>query len=151
MMNASIPPSNIAGVVGVIDPDAYAAGSVSTGWVSLVTFQALMALVLAGDLGADATLDGKFEQAKDAAGTGAKDVAGKAITQLTKAGTDDNKQAVVNLRADELDVNAGFTHARFTLTVGTAASDAGAVLLGFHPRYGSASASDAATVDEIVA
>ena len=151
MMNASLPPSNCAAVVGAVDPDANAAGAYSTGWVSMVTFQALMAVVMAGDLGTNATLDGKFEQAKDAAGTGAKDVTGKAITQFTQAGTDfSNKQAVVNLRADDLDVNSGFTHARFTITVATATSDAAALLLGFNARYGKASANDATTVAEIV-
>ena len=151
MMNTSLSPSNIVGVVGVIDPDAYAAGSYSSGWVSLAMFHCLLAIVTAGDLGASATLDAKLEQAKDAAGTGAKDIAGKAIAPLTKAGSDDNTQALINLRGDELDVNGGFTHARLTVTVGTAASDVGAVLLGLHPRYGTASANDADTVVEIVA
>jgi len=150
-MNTSLPASNIAGVAGVIDPDAYAAGSYSTGWVSMAVFHCMLAVIMAGDLGASATLDAKIEQAKDAAGTDAKDVTGKAIAQMTKADADDNKQALINVRADELDVNNGFTHVRLTITVGTAASDAGGLLLGLHPRYGTAAANDAATVAEIVA
>jgi hypothetical protein len=148
--NTSIPASNLAGVAGIIDPDAYGTGAVSTGWIDMSVWGALMAIVMAGDLGSAATLDAKLEQAKDSGGTAAKDLTGKAITQMTKAGSDDNKQALINLRPDELDVNGGFTHVRLTMTVGTAASDAGAVVLGLHARYGSASDNDAATVDEIV-
>jgi hypothetical protein len=102
-------------------------------------------------LGAAATLDAKIQQAQDAAGAGAKDVPAKLITQLTQAGADSNKQAIINLRQGELDANAGYTHARLTLTVGAAASLVSAMLLAMDPRYNPASDSDAASVDEIVA
>jgi hypothetical protein len=36
------------------------------------------------------------------------------------------------------------------MTIGTATSDAGGMVLGVNARYGAASDSDAATVDEIV-
>ena len=151
MLNTStLPPSAIAGVAGIIDPDAYAAGAYSTGWIDMSKFGGVLAIVMAGTLGASATLDGKLEQAKSAAGADAKDIAGKAITLLVKA-TDDYKQAVINLRPDEMDVNAGFTHARLTITVGTAASDAGGIVLGLHPRYGTAADNDLASVAQIVA
>lgn len=150
-MNPNILPSKRAGVVGVIDPDAYAASTYTTGWISMVDYQSIMAVVMAGDLGASATLDAKLQQATDGSGTGAKDIAGKAITQLTQAGSDSNKQAIINCRADELDVNNGFTHVRLSMTIGTATSDAGAIVLGFDRRYGDADAGDLATVDEIVA
>jgi len=148
--NTSIPGSSVTSVAGVIDPDAYPPGTYTTDWISLSTWGTLLALVLAGDLGAAATLDAKMEQATSASGTGAKEVTAKAITSLTKAGGDDNKQALINLRADDLDVNAGYTHARLSLTIATAACDAGAVVLGLNPRYGTAAANDLATVDEII-
>jgi len=138
-------------VAGVIDPDAYAAGTVSTGWVNMATFTAIVAIVMAGTLGASATLDAKLEQASDGSGTGAKDVSGKAITQLTKAGSDDDKQALINCRYEELDIANGFNHVRLSITVGTATSDAGGLLVGGHARHNPASANDASTVDEIVA
>lgn len=148
MLNAK--PSELAAVVGNIDPDAYAASTVTTGWVSMRDYGALLAIVQAGDLGSSATLDAKLEQATSAAGAGAKDITGKAITQLTQAGTDSNKQVLINVRAEELDVDNGFTHVRLSMTIGTAASDAGGMLLGFHPARGPASDTDATTVDEIV-
>jgi hypothetical protein len=149
-MNSNLKPSAAVAVVGAIDPDANTAATYTTGWVDMAKFGALLAVVMAGTLGASATLDAKFEQASDNAGTGAKDVTGKAITQLTQAGTDSDKQALINLFADDLDINNGFTHARLSMTVATATSDCGAVLLGLYPVKGDASDNDAATVDEIV-
>ncbi len=142
--------SELVGVVGNIDPDAYAASTVTTGWIAANKFAQFMAVVQAGDLGTSATLDAKLQQATDSSGTGAKDVAGKAITQLTQAGTDSNKQAVINLRPEELDVEGGFDYFRLSMTVAVATSDAGAVVLGFGPRQGVASENDDTTVDEIV-
>ena len=151
MTNQNILPSMRAAVVGVIDPDAYAAAAVSSGWIDASEFHDFMALVMAGTFGTNGTIDAKLEQATDGSGTGAKDIAGKAITQLTDAGTDDDKQAIINLRMDELDVNNTFTHFRLTVTVAVATSDMGAVVLGMSPRYGPASDNDLASVDEIVA
>lgn len=148
-MKPNIRPSNTATVVGVIAPVSQGAGSASTGWVSMALWGSLMAIVQAGVLGASATLDAKLEQATSAAGAGAKDLTGKAITQLTKAGSDDGKQAVIEVTSDELDVNNSFTHVRLTLTVGTAASLVAGLLLGHDARY-DPSDSDADTVDEIV-
>lgn len=143
-------PSERTAIVGVIDPDVTAAGAVSTGWVAAKDFLNFMAIVFAGTLGSSATLDAKIEQASDSSGTGAKDVTGKAITQMTQAGTDSDKQAIINVKQSDLDTNNGFTHLRLTVTVATASSDAGGVLLGFDPAYGSANDYDVATVDEIV-
>ncbi len=142
--------SECVGIVGVIDPDAYAAGTVTTGWIKAGDFQRFMATVSAGDLGTNGTLDAKLEQASDSTGTGAKDVTGKAITQLTQAGGDSNKQAIINLNPDELDIANGFGYFRLSLTVGTATSDAGAMVQGVYPRTGGAEDNDATTVAEIV-
>lgn len=147
---SNVRPSHRATIVGAINPVSQGVGSVSTGWVSMALFSSLMAVIQAGVLGASATLDAKLQQATDGSGTGAKDIAGKAITQFTKAGTDDNKQAVIEVKSDQLDVNAGFTHVRLTLTVGTAASLVAGLLFGLDARY-DPSDSDAATVDEVIA
>lgn len=143
-------PSERAAVVGCIDPDAYAASTVTTGWVAAKNFAKFLAIIMAGALGSSATIDAKIQQAQDGSGTGAKDLTGAAITQLTQAGTDDDKQALINFSSDDLDINNSFTHVRLSMTVATATSDAGALLLGFDPRYAPASENDATTVDEIV-
>jgi hypothetical protein len=148
LLNAK--PSEVVGIVAKIDPDATAASTVTSGWVAAKNYQAFMAIVIAGALGSSATLDGKLEQAQDGSGTGAKDITGKAITQLTQAGTDSSKQAVINLRPEELDVDNAFTHFRLSMTVATATSDVGGLVLGLFPARGPATGVDATTVDEVV-
>ena len=149
-MSVNFKASEIAAIVGAINPVSQGAGSVSSGWIDASKFHTYEAVVMAGVLGASATLDGKLEQATDGSGTGVKDITGKAITQLTKAGSDDNKQAIINLRPAELDLDNGFGYFRVTLTVATAASLVAATVLGVNAKSGFASANDAASVDEIV-
>ncbi len=146
----SVLPSERCAVLAVIDPDANAAGALTSDWADATEFQQMMGICLAGTLGTSATLDMKLQQATDSSGTGAKDITGKSITQLTQAGTDSDKQAIINVNADDLDVAGGFTHVAIVLTTATATSDSGAILLGFDPRHGPASANDLASVDEIV-
>jgi hypothetical protein len=149
-VNPNLNPSKRADVVGSIDPDAYAAGTYTTGWIDMSKFFSVLAVVMAGTLGASATLDAKIQQAQDSGGTGAKDISGLAITQLTQAGADSNKQALVNVMQSDLDRANNFAFVRLSMTIGTAASDAGGVVLGLDPRYGDAEANDKASVDEIV-
>jgi hypothetical protein len=146
--NVNVLLSDRQSVQAVINPVSQAAATVSTGWISLANLKALQAIIFAGVLGASATLDAKFQQATDNTGTGAKDVSGKAITQLVKA-TDDNKGAVINLRADELDVNNNFAFARLSITVGTATSLIAAIVLGADGRY--QPVAPAAAVKQVVA
>jgi hypothetical protein len=147
IMNVNVNPSDRATLVGVIDPDANVAGAVSTGWISMITFASIQAIILSGIMGTAGTLDAKLEQATDAAGTGAKDVTGKAITQLVKA-TNDDDQAIINCRATDLDVNNDFTHVRLTLTTAVATGDSAAVVLGHDAR--DQPATDISSVVEVV-
>lgn len=150
-MNPNTRPSDRTATLGVISPATHAAGSaVSTAWIKLDQFQSLKATLLAGVLGASATLDFKLEQANTAAGGDVKDVEGKAITQLTKAGSDDNAQAVIDLSADELDVANGFYWVRATATPGTANSAFAAIVEGYDPRYAPARDYGATSVAETV-
>lgn len=137
-------------VCGVIDPDATAASTVVSDYVDMSKFNAAMGIVLAGTLGSSATLDAKLVQATASDGTGAKDITGKAITQLTQAGTDSDKQAVINVSAEELDADNDFLWVALSITVAVATSDAGGLMLGLNPRHAPASDNDVASVDEIV-
>ena len=144
-------PSEQVAILATIDPDVTAASTVISDYVSLADFGDVMAVIMCGTLGASATVDAKLRQATDSSGTGVKDITGKAITQLTQAGTDaSDKQAIINCAASELDVANSFTHVSLSLTVGTATSDIGAIVLGLNPRIGTAADSDLASVDEIV-
>ena len=146
-MSKNIPPSDRVRVMGTIDPDVYTAAAYTSDYVSMAEFENVMAVISAGILGTSATLDAKLVQATDSSGTAVKDITSKAITQLVKA-TDDDKQAVINCRADELDTANSFNHVAIVMTVGTATSDAGALLLGFDARY--EPEADLASVAEIV-
>lgn len=135
-------------VVERLSPVSQAAATVTTGWVSMKDAKRLIAIIVTGVLGAAATVDAKLQQATDTSGTGAKDISGKAITQLVKA-SNDNNEAVINLADDELDIANGFNSVRLSLTVGTAASLISAVLMtgtSFEP----ASDFNKATVVQVV-
>ena len=136
-------------ILATIDPASQAAGPVTTGWVSVTNFHALLAVVETGVLGASATLDAKFQQAQDNIGTGAKDVTSKAIVQIVKA-TGDNKQALINLKPEDVDNANGFAFVRLSLTVGVAASIVAGTLLGMNPRYATADAFNQAAVVQII-
>lgn len=130
-MNSNVPITTRTPLVAAIAPSNQAAGAQSTGWISVAEYFSFMALVQAGALGASGTVDAKLEQAQDASGTGAKDVAGKAITQVTVS----NKTAAIGLGHNDIDTTNGFTHFRLTVTVGTAASDTAAAVFGADARY----------------
>jgi hypothetical protein len=127
--------SDKATLLDRVAPISQGVGTVTTGWVNAALFNQLLGLIAAGVMGASATIDGKFQQATDSGGTGAKDVTGSAITQLVKA-TDDNKFTLISLDPQKLDVNGGFSWVRLSITVGTAASLIYGAVLGLEPRYG---------------
>ena len=141
--------SEMLAILATIDPTSQSAGSATTGWVSVANHHGLLAVVQTGVLGTLATVDAKLQQATDSTGAGAKDVAGRAITQIVKA-TGDNKQALINLKPEDLDTVNGFGFVRVALTVGVAASITGAQLLGVNPRFAPADAGNQAAVVQVV-
>ena len=141
--------SEMLAVLATIDPATQAAGAVSTGWVSVANYLGFLALVQTGVLGTSATVDAKLQQALDSSGTGAKDISGKAITQIVKA-TGDNKQVLVNVKPEELDTVNGFGFVRVTVTVGVATSITSAQLLGVNPRYAPADVGNQAAVVQVI-
>jgi hypothetical protein len=149
MPGTNVLASELARVVGVVDPDANGAGALSTGWIAMKDYDAILAILMIGTFVATGLADMKLEQATDGSGTGVKDITGKAITQLTQAGSDDDKQALINCRADELDIDNDFTHVRATFTLTTAGADSGVIVLGLGARY--SEVADLASVDEIIA
>ena len=133
-------------VVGVIDPDANGAAAYDSDEVDMSLWSRIVAVVQTGTMASTSTVDFKLQDATSSGGS-FSDISGKAITQLTEAGTDSDKQAIINLRFDELQSDGRYVKA--VMTVATAASDSSAILLGL-PRYYPASENDIASVDEIV-
>ena len=141
--------SELISVLATIDPASQAAGAASTGWVSVANYFGFLALVQTGVLGTSATVDAKLQQALDSSGTSAKDITGKAITQIVKA-TGDNKQALINVKPEELDTVNGLGFVRLSVTVGVAASQTSAQVLGLNPRFAPADASNQAAVVQVI-
>ena len=121
----------------------------TTGWISVANHHGFLSLIQTGVLGTSATVDAKLQQALDSSGTSAKDITGKAISQIVKA-TGDNKQALINVKPEELDTVNGFGFVRLSLTVGVAASQTSAQVLGLNPRFAPADASNQAAVAQVI-
>lgn len=156
MLHGNMKAAEGAAIVGVIDPDAYSNAAYETSWIDVSKFQQLLAIIMAGTLGSSATINAKWQLNDISGDSGAEDITGKSITALTQAGTDSDKQALLSLRPEEM---VGATksfklgtarYAKLIVTVGVAASDMGAIVLGFGLRNGLVSANDLASVDEIL-
>lgn len=96
-------------------------------WLSVGDYDKLLFLIDVGDT--DTTVDASVEQAKDAAGTDAKEVPGASITQITQS----NRIASIEVDARALDVANGYAFARLNITVGNGVS--GANVAAFAIRY----------------
>jgi hypothetical protein len=137
-------------VISCIDPDAYTASEYNTygtenDTIDMTLWSEVMFILMAGTLGSSATLNMDIESGS-ANGTFGNTV--KSITQLTQAGSDSDKQVVVCVKSEEL--TAGDRYLNAEVTLGTATSDFGLLVLG-RARHKPASGSDLASVDEIVA
>ena len=137
-------PSEIAAVVAAIDPDANAAGTLNSDGVDMSLFESAMVIVLNGTMGSSGTLDCSITSGTDNSTFGNTV---DSITQLTDAGTDSDKQVVMNVRGEDLAV--GDRYIRAELVTATATGDSAVVILGFGPKHGPASDNDLSTVDEI--
>ena len=147
-MNNNALPSEVAAITAVIVPDARTAGTVVTGDTDMAKFESVMFIITIGEMAATSTLDAVVKQ--DVAATGSDKNLGtsKAITQLIN--TDDDKQVIINVRAEDLDMANDFRLVTLSVTVANASVDYGVVALGFNPRYAPASDNDVSTVAEIV-
>lgn len=131
-------------LIGALDPQDAGGGAVTSDWAPIKLFEHAFGLLLLG--ATDGTVDAKLQEASDSSGTGAADLTGKAITQLSA--TDDNKQAVIDVQASDL--SDGMTHVAMVVTGAGTANLVAAGIFGVNPRYAPASDNDVASVAEIV-
>ena len=104
-------------------PVTGAQSGVNSIWVNMEEEYQILAIVQAGVVGT--TCDMKLQQATDASGTGAKDISGKAITQLAATGV-----ATIECSAYELDRANGFTFLSMDLTTVGATTAASCIMFG---------------------
>lgn len=140
--------SERAAVVGVIDPDTYAANTYSTAVIDMSLWRSVLFVIQIGTMAANSTVDFLVNGDTASGGAFATAVTGKAITQLLAA-TDSDKQALVEVTAEEVAAQ-GLRYIRGDLVIAVAASDSGVVALGTNRRYQPASGYDLASVAEIV-
>lgn len=126
--------------------DILVAGTVDSAWVSMAEYHRATLVLNVGDMVATATLDISIRQATDAAGTGAKAIAGKAITQLTQAGGDGNDLLDIELRSEELDVANNFDFISVRRIIANANVELGWTLFGMISRHKPVSATNWAEI-----
>jgi len=148
MSNVNLLGSEEWGIVATIDPDANTAGALLSDAVDMSLFEQIMVIVLGGELGIGGTIAVKLTESAASGGT-YTDITGKAITTLADSPADGNndKQAIINLRGDEM--TAGMRYVKVSHTVATATSDSAVVVLGKGKSL-PASDNDLASVAEIV-
>lgn len=113
----------------VANPAVITTGTVPATYIDASSFEAF-AFVF--ELGAtDNVVDMKVVQATASDGTGSKDVTGAVIVQLS--GTDDNKQAAIEVEANKLDLANGFRYVAVTATI-AGTTTAAIVFYGYNPK-----------------
>ena len=143
MLNEKL--SEAVAVLAVIPPSAQAPGVVFGPWIELNEADRLLAILQVGTFGANATVDASIAQAQDAKGTNAKPVgAGKAVALTAAMGND--VQATIDVATADLDAANGFAFVQLGVSVGVAATETAAVILGGSSRYEPASGFNAASV-----
>lgn len=111
-------------------PGTYVFGSYGFDvWANMANRQRATFILGFGVPEAGVTMDAALWQAKDANGTDAKLIAGKAIDQLSDAAGDINEWVAIELRTEELDVNNGYTHISPVVTIEGGSCGMGALLL----------------------
>ena len=148
-MNPNLSGSDQLAVLAVISPDTRLGGGFPSLFANSANWNYFLMVAQVGAFGASATFDARLQQATDSSGTTTKNITGKAITTLAAAGGD-NKQIMINLRPDELDLTGGFNWIRMVLNTATASTYCSAILYGMSGRNSPASVSNIASVVQII-
>lgn len=140
--------SQVAGVVSTIDAAAQTIGTYTGDAIDMSKFDRVLFILDVGTMLSSATLDLTIGASTTSGGVYA-DLSGKAITQLTAAGSDWYKQAIIEVTT--MDVKAaGKRWIKPTLIALGSTSDAAVIGVGYRPRYGPITDNDLSSVDEVV-
>lgn len=100
--------------IDMVSPQLIDDSTLGTPWMLMDAVDPVLFLLRVG--ATDITVDAKIQQATASDGTGAKDLTGSAITQLSA--TDDNKHVSIEVEPARMDLKNGFVYARMLATVG---------------------------------
>jgi hypothetical protein len=139
-------PSERAAVVGKIDPQLVDNNTVNSDYVDMSKFHEAMFIFSVG--ATDITVDALVRESTNTSDGGGQTLSGKSITQLTAS--DDNKVAIINVKAEELSTGYRYLRGRMTVGDGTTGAYVSCIALGIKPRYGPSSDDDLAAVAQIV-
>lgn len=133
-------------LVAKVNPQLADNTALNSDWINMEDFRRALFIVMLG--ATDITVDAKLQKATDGSGTGAADITGKSITQFSA--TDDNKQALIHIRAEELGTT--FTHVRCVVTIadGTTGANVAVAGLGADMRYSDGRDIDLASVAQVI-
>lgn len=138
-------------IIATIDPQA-SSTTLKTDVFDFENFEKVMAIVAVGAFGTSGTLDATFQFSATSNGSFSSHGSGKKITQLTEPGSDDNKQAIINVNAAE--VNGTTCRWGRVLATNAKGSNSFAVIVLGQPRrtvaFTTVAAKDLSSVDEIV-
>ena len=147
--------SEMLALVATIDPDAYDTGSEASDEIDMQMHREVIFILQLGTISVGSTVDFRIYEAPDG-GDGTAGGTFKLLKEATAlADTDDDKQVIINVRADDL--SSGYRWIKAQLILGGTADnvDAGVVALADRSRFSDAVTStsfgDLSTVDEIVA
>lgn len=137
-------------LIGTIDPDAYSADTYQSDEIDMSNFRRVLFILSVGEMGSSATFDFEINGgASTNPGSHATLVTGKDATQLTQAGTDSDKQVIIEVSAEEAAAQ-GLQFLEAEVIVGTAACDLAVIVLGEPAHYSDTAGLDLASVDEII-
>lgn len=142
-------PSERIAVAATIDPIDGQNTTVKSDAVDMSKFHEALFILLTGALNNSGTITSIAVQESADTSDGNFGAMSPAKTATSLAGTDDNEQVVLNVKAEELT-----TGKRYVRLVATVSNHSGmlvaAIGLGVKPRFGPASDDDLASVGEIV-
>lgn len=144
-------------VVARVSPNALTAAAYTTDVIDMSKWRRVAAVLATGDVGNNGTVAVTAQANTSNSASGGTTISGKAFTSSNFTGSGSGTaggsyhEGVIEV-SDE-DVRDALDNARylyFTLTVGTATSDATLIVLGLEPRYAPASDNDLSSVLEII-
>lgn len=136
-------------IVSTIDPQNAGTGDSAGDIIDMSKIRRVVFILALGAMTTNSTVDLVIKGDTATGSSFTTTITGKAITQLTEAGTDGSKQVLLEVTAEEVAAQ-GFSRIKPIVTVGAAASQLCVIALASFMRYSGASENDLASVDQIV-